>query len=193
MVFLFAPAYHPAMRFVAPVRRELGVATIMNVIGPLANPAGVRRQVVGVADRRRGPILAEALKRLGAEHALVVHATVGMDEISPTGTTEVWEVRDGDVRTWTLDPSRYGIDPPDLAGLASGEPGANAARVARLLEDPGADVVGRATVLLNAAAGLYVAGLAKDLEEGLERGSAALESGAAAQALERLRRESSTS
>lgn len=193
MVFLFAPAYHPAMRFVAPVRRELGVATIMNVIGPLANPAGVRRQVVGVADRRRGPILAEALKRLGAEHALVVHATVGMDEISPTGTTEVWEVRDGDVRTWTLDPSGYGIDPPDLAGLAGGEPGANAARVARLLEDPGADVVGRATVLLNAAAGLYVAGLAKDLEEGLERGSAALESGAAAQALERLRRASSTS
>ena len=193
MAFLFAPAYHPAMRFVAPVRRELGVATIMNVIGPLANPAGVRRQVVGVADRRRGPILAEALQRLGAEHALVVHAAVGMDEISPTGTTEVWEVRDGDVRTWILDPSRYGIDPCDVAGLAGGEPDANAARVVRLLEDPGADAVGRATVLLNAAAGLYVAGLAKDLKEGLERASAALESGAAAQALERLRREASTS
>jgi anthranilate phosphoribosyltransferase len=187
MVFLFAPAYHPAMRFVAPVRRELGVATIMNVIGPLANPAGVRRQVVGVADRSRGPVLAEALRRLGAEHALVVHAAVGMDEISPRGLTDVWEVRDGDVRTWSIDPTRFGIETGDLAGLAGGEPSANAARVVRLLDDPEADSVGRAAVLLNAAAGLYVAGLAKDLREGLERGSAALGSGAAAQALERLR------
>jgi anthranilate phosphoribosyltransferase len=193
MVFLFAPAYHPAMRFVAPVRRELGVATIMNVIGPLANPAGVRRQVVGVADRSRGPILAEALRRLGAEHALVVHALVGMDEISPSGTTDVWEVRDGEVRTWSIDPTRYGIDTGDLAALAGGEASANAARMTRLLDDPEADSVGRATVLLNAAAGLYVAGLARDLNEGLERGSAALRSGAAAQALERLRRAASTS
>lgn len=149
--------------------------------------------MMGVADRARGPILAEALGRLGVEHALVVHGMVGMDEISPSGPTEVWEVTNGEVRTWSIDPARYGIEVGDLGVLAGGEPNANAARVARLLEDPDADPVGRATVLLNAAAGLYVAGLAKDLEEGLERGRAALRSGAAAQALERLRRAASTS
>src|SRR5262249_35537723 len=95
LVFLFAPDYHPAMGHVAPVRSELRVATIMNLLGPLANPAGVRRQVVGVSEPDRGPLVAGALARLGVDHALVVHAEAGMDEISPSGTTAVWEVRDG--------------------------------------------------------------------------------------------------
>lgn len=188
MVFLFAPAYHPAMRFVAPVRRELGVPTIMNIIGPLANPAGVRRQVVGVADRARAPILAEALRRLGAEHALVVHAPVGMDEISPSTPTEVWEVREGMVRPWSIDPARYGMESGDLARLAGGEPAENAERMTRLFEDPNRDAIGRATIVLNAAAGLYVAGMARDLEEGVNQASDALAAGRARDTLDRLRR-----
>ena len=92
LAFLFAPGFHPAMRHAAPVRRELAMTTIMNLLGPLANPAGVVRQVLGVADRRRAPLLAEALRLLGCRHALVVHADVGMDEVSPVGCTHVWEV-----------------------------------------------------------------------------------------------------
>src|SRR5437867_10899779 len=99
VTFLFAPTFHPAMKHAGPVRRELAVASVMNLLGPLANPAGVRRQVVGVADRDRAPLVAAALARLGAEHALVVHGRVGMDEIAPQGITDVWEVRDGRVTT----------------------------------------------------------------------------------------------
>lgn len=186
LVFLFAPLYHPAMRFVAPVRRELAIPTVMNIIGPLANPAGVRRQVVGVADAARGPLLAHALCRLGAEHALVVHARVGMDEIAPSGPTSVWEVADREVRTWTLEPADYGLQEDHLEGLAGGDPAQNAMRISRLLAEPKRDRVGRATVLLNAGAGLYVAGLAGSLEEGVERAGAALDEGRAAKALERL-------
>src|SRR2546429_112744 len=98
VAFLFAPNFHPAMRHVGPVRRELGIPSIMNLVGPLANPAGATRQVLGVAERDRAPLLAGALARLGAQHALVVHGRVGMDEISPTGVTDVWEVRGGEVR-----------------------------------------------------------------------------------------------
>src|SRR5437879_3703493 len=110
ITFLFAPNFHPAMKHAAPVRRELAIPSIMNLLGPLANPAGVRRQVVGVADRDRAPLVAGALARLGAEHALVVHGRVGMDEISPQGITGVWEVRGGQVSTWELDPPRYGAE-----------------------------------------------------------------------------------
>ena len=110
MVFLFAPTYHPAMRHVGPTRKELGLPTIMNLLGPLANPAGVARQVIGVADRDRAPLLAEALLRLGVAHALVVHGEVGMDEISPVGSTAVWEIRGGRVATWTLEPEEYELD-----------------------------------------------------------------------------------
>jgi len=186
MVFLFAPQYHPAMRFVAPVRRELAIPTVMNLIGPLANPAGVRRQVVGVADAARGPLLARALCRLGAEHALVVHGRVGMDEIAPAGPTSVWEVADREVRPWTLNPGDYGLEENHLDGLAGGDPAQNADRIRRLLAEPRRDAVGRATVLLNAGAGLYVAGLAASLREGVDRGAAALEDGRAATALERV-------
>lgn len=186
MAFLFAPLYHPAMRFVGPVRKELGIPTIMNILGPLLNPAGVRRQVVGVADAARGPLLAEALRRLGAEHAMVVHGQVGMDEIAPWGPTTVWEVTDHTVRKWTLKPEDYGASQPDLAKLAGGEPRDNAARVRRLLSDPSRDPVGRDTVLLNAGAALYVGGMATTMGEGVERARVALEEGSAAAALGRL-------
>ena len=109
ITFMFAPAMHPAMRHVGPVRRELGIPTVMNIVGPLANPAGAGRQVVGVAERGRMPLLAGALAALGAAHALVVHGEPGMDEISPVGATHVAEVRDGAVTEWTIRPEDYGF------------------------------------------------------------------------------------
>ncbi len=184
--FLFAPLYHPAMKAVAPVRKELGVPTIMNVLGPLANPAGVTRQLVGVADRTRAPTLAQALARLGADHALVVHATVGMDEIAPVGPTEVWEVRSGELGSWTLDPEKLGLEGGELESLAGGDPASNARRIRDLFERPRADPVARATVILNAAAALYVAGLVSKLRDGVELAAVTLDEGRAAQALDRV-------
>jgi anthranilate phosphoribosyltransferase len=189
VAFLFAPNFHPAMRHVAQVRKELGVTTLMNLVGPLANPASVRRQVIGVADRERGPLMAQALSRLGADHALVVHGRVGMDEISPVGETDVWEVRNGGVESWTITPRRHGLEIEVVDALQGGEPSENAGRLERLL-DRGDDAAGRAAVLLNAGAAVYVAGLAASFEDGLDRARAALESGAARAALERLRRAS---
>jgi anthranilate phosphoribosyltransferase len=186
VVFMYAPTYHPAMRHLAPVRKELGVPTIMNLLGPLANPAGVTRQVVGVSDGSRGPVLAEALTELGTTHALVLHAAVGMDEISPSGCTYVWEVVEGRTRTWELDPATLGLECNDLEGLAGGEPQQNADLITRLLAGEEAGVL-LCAALLNAAAALYVSGNGWSLEQSVERARAALESGAAASALQRFR------
>ena len=190
LVFLFAPSFHPAMQHVGPVRRELGVPTIMNLLGPLVNPAGVRRQVVGVADRARAPLIAAALSRLGAAHALVLHAAVGMDEVSPCGRTDVWEVCDGAVAEWEIEPARHGLDCDDLDGLAGGWPPENARRIERLLAGEEDLAAIRCAVVLNAAAALYVSGGGWTFEESVERATAALDDGAALAALERLRRAS---
>ena len=187
VVFLYAPSFHPAMRHVGPVRRELGVPTIMNLLGPLVNPAGVRRQVIGVADQARAPLLAEALARLGAVHALVLHATVGMDEVSPCGRTGIWEVCDGAVTQWEIEPARHGLACDDLEGLAGGEPAENARRIERLLSGEDRSAAVHCAVLLNAAAGLYVSGGGWTFEEAVTRANESLESGAAAAALKRLR------
>jgi anthranilate phosphoribosyltransferase len=185
MVFLFAPLFHPAMRHVAPVRRALGIRTIFNLLGPLANPAGARAQVVGVFSDVWLEVMAQALANLGAESALVVHGGDGLDEITLTGETRVAELRDGIVRTYTIDPRRYGIAlcrPQDLSG---GDVAANAALVGELVDGRGsaaqADVA-----CLNAAAALYVGGRAADLAVGLEQARAALASGAARRVLDRL-------
>jgi anthranilate phosphoribosyltransferase len=191
LVFLFAPNFHPAMRHVGPVRRELGVPSVMNLVGPLANPAGVGRQVLGVADPDRAPIVAAALALLGAEHALVVHGRVGMDEIAPQGITDVWEVRGGAVTRWELDPAIYRLTVPDLAVLAGGSPAENAARAERLLSGGAEhDSAGYAAVLLNSGAAIYVAGLAASYAEGIGRAREVIGSGAARAALDRLRRAS---
>ena len=191
LVFLFAPNFHPAMRHVGPVRKELGLPSVMNLVGPLANPAGVRRQVLGVADPDRAPIVAAALALLGAEHALVVHGRVGMDEIAPQGITDVWEVRGGAVTRWELDPAIYRLTVPDLAVLAGGSPAENAARAERLLNGGAEqDPSGYAAVLLNSGAAIYVAGLAASYAEGIGRAREVIGSGAARAALERLRRAS---
>jgi len=188
VAFLFAPNFHPAMKHVAPVRRELGVPSVMNLVGPLANPAGVRRQVIGVADQDRAPVVAAALARLGAEHALVVHGRVGMDEISPLGVTDVWEVRDGAVRAWEIDPERYRLGIGDVALLKGGEPAENAERLERILGNGDGDVAGLAAVLLNAGAAIYVAGIAGSFAEGIGRAREVVASGAARAALDRLRK-----
>jgi anthranilate phosphoribosyltransferase len=191
LVFLFAPNFHPAMRHVGPVRRELAIPSVMNLVGPLANPAGVKRQVLGVADPDRAPVVAEALALLGAEHAFVAHGRAGMDEISPQGITDVWEVRNGTVTRWELDPGIYRLAVADLGALKGGSPDENARRAERLLggraED---DPAGYAAVLLNAGAAIYVAGLAASYAEAIGRAREVIGSGAARTALERLRRAS---
>jgi anthranilate phosphoribosyltransferase len=188
VVFLFAPNFHPAMKHVGLVRRELGTPSLMNLVGPLANPAGVRRQVIGVAESDRAAIVAEALVRLGAEHALVVHGRVGMDEISPHGVTDVWEVKDGAVTTWEIDPERFRLGIKDVGELQGGEPAANADRLERILGNGSADPAGLAAVLLNAGAAIYVAGIAGSLAEGIGRAREVVASGAARAALDRLRK-----
>jgi anthranilate phosphoribosyltransferase len=188
VVFLFAPNFHPAMKHVGAVRRELGTPSLMNLVGPLANPASVRRQVIGVAERDRAAIVAEALVRLGAEHALVVHGRVGMDEISPHGVTDVWEVKDGVVRSWEIDPERFRLGIQDVGDLQGGEPAANAERLERILGNGSADPSGLAAVLLNAGAAIYVAGIAGSLAEGIGRAREVVASGAARAALDRLRK-----
>ncbi|HVO34523.1 MAG TPA: anthranilate phosphoribosyltransferase [Gemmatimonadales bacterium] len=194
MAFLFAPQYHPAMRHIGPVRRELSLGTIMNLIGPLSNPAGVARQVIGAGDPARAPLLAETLALLGAEHALVVHAPRGLDEIAPPGLgpTDVWEVKGTAVKRWTLDADTFGLAAGDEASLAGGMPADNA-RMAEAILD-GTDRGGRrSAVVLNAAAALVVGGVAKDWPDGVRRAGEALDSGAARRVLERLRRASAPS
>jgi anthranilate phosphoribosyltransferase len=185
IVFMFAPAMHPAMRHVAAVRRELGVPTIMNLLGPLANPASAGRQVVGVANPARMDLMAGALAELGSVHALVVHGEPGMDEISPIGCTRVLEVRRGAVDEWSIDPASYSLAAASDE-LAGGEPAENAARVMAVLD--GSDRKGaRSAVVLNAAAAIYVGGAAPSFGEGIRAASISIDSGKALRALIALR------
>jgi anthranilate phosphoribosyltransferase len=186
IVFLFAPTFHPAMRHTGPVRKELGGTTIMNLLGPLANPAGVSRQVLGVSDAERAPLLAEALASLASRHALVVHGSEGMDEISPTGPTRVWEVRDDAVIEWEIDPAGFGIEAGRLEELAGGEPAENA-RIITAVLDGSRRGPARDALRLNAAAALYVAGRGWTFEEALARATAALDEGKGLETLQRLR------
>jgi anthranilate phosphoribosyltransferase len=177
IVFMFAPLHHPAMRHVAPIRRELGMPTVMNVLGPLTNPAGARRQVVGVADPALLELIAGGLRVLGHERALVVHGHPGLDELSPLGPTDVVELVDGELRRWSFDPrSELGWEPFDPADLAGGSPEENAARVRAVLRG---EIGGgaRAATVLNAGAAVYVGGLAGSLSEGVARAAAALDAG----------------
>jgi anthranilate phosphoribosyltransferase len=188
LVFLFAPTYHPAMRHAAAARRELGVATVMNLVGPLANPAGVSRQVVGVSEARHGELVASAMVRLGTVHGLVVHGEIGLDEISPVGTTTIWEVREGAIGRWDLDPEEYGLSTPDLTGTEGGDPADNAKVIEALLRDPlAAPRALQAAVLLNAGAAVMVSGQVSNLKDGIAAARHSMESGAAESRLQHLR------
>jgi anthranilate phosphoribosyltransferase len=187
IAFLFAPTLHPAMRHLGPVRRELGVPTIMNLLGPLTNPAGVRRQVVGVAEPRLLDLVADALAQLGHVRALVVHGAPGMDELSPVGPTEVAEVADGRVRRYRIDAARtFGWHGLALDELVGGDPVHNAALIEGVLRGRVRGTA-RHAVALNAGAALFVADAVSSLEDGVARAEEILTDGAAYATLETLR------
>jgi anthranilate phosphoribosyltransferase len=191
IVFLLAPAFHPAMKELADVRRELGIRTIFNVLGPLANPAGAGRQLVGVGRPELVPLLAGALAALGSERAIVFHSGNGLDELVPGASAEGLEVLGATTRPWRLDAGALAQKPVALEELAGGDAFENAAMLARLLDgEPGAR---REAVLLNAGLALVVEGRAAGLAEGYERARASIDSGAAAGRFERLKEASRAS
>jgi anthranilate phosphoribosyltransferase len=184
--FMFAQTYHPAMRHAAPVRRELGIRTVFNILGPLTNPAGAKRQLIGVPRPELAPQVAEVLARLGSERAMVVYGEPGMDELSTVGPSFVAELRDGDVTTYTLDATALGLPRTALKHVVGSGAAENAAILSRVLAGemgPARDIV-----LLNAAAGLVVGGLTSDIREALSLARRSLDSGAAAERLNELRK-----
>ena len=185
IAFLYAPAFHPAMRHAGAVRRELGVRTIFNLLGPLANPAGARRQVLGVFAEHWLEPLATALGQLGSDRALVVHGSDGLDEISVCAPTRVAELSDGRVRSYTIDPRELGVDRYAPDELLGGDAEANAEILRRILRGE-ATAAQSAVALVNAAAVIWISGSAASLAEGLERARGAVADGAATRALEQL-------
>jgi len=189
MGFCFAQRFHPAMRFVGPVRKELGVPTVFNFLGPLINPARTRHQLVGVSDATMGPIMAGVLGATGSRHAMIVHADDGLDELSVTSPSSVLEVRgDGsgefEVSDWRVDPAALGFAPATMADLRGGDAAFNARIIRSVLE--GEQGARRDIGLLNAAAALVVAGRVTDLESGVEAAAESIDSGRAVAVLDAL-------
>lgn len=182
--FMFAPRHHAAMAHVIPVRKELGVRTIFNFLGPLTNPAGAERQLLGVSDRHYQETIAEALVGLGSVRAMVVAAEDGVDELSISARTRVIEVVDGGTQEWFVEPGQFGLGEAELEEVAGGSPEENAAATRAVLEGEGGP--SRDLVLLNAGAAIYVSGLAVDLEEGVGKAGEAIDSGAAQGVLDSL-------
>jgi anthranilate phosphoribosyltransferase len=182
--FMFAPHHHSAMAHVVPVRKELGVRTIFNFLGPLTNPAGATRQVLGVSDRRYQETIAEALLGLGAESALVVNADDNLDELSISTRTRVIEVGEGRTEEWFVEPGQFGLTEAPVEEIAGGEPAQNAGVIRSVFD--GAEGAARDVVLLNAGAAIYVGGQADDLGTGVERAREAIDSGTASRLLEHL-------
>jgi anthranilate phosphoribosyltransferase len=182
--FLFAPNLHPAMKFAQPVRRELKLRTVFNLLGPLVNPARAKRQLIGAPSPRAASLIAHALAKLGAERAFVVHGRDGLDEITTTAATDVWEVTANRVEQHVWTPSCFGVEETAPESLAGGDAECNAQIVRQVLAgEPGPK---RDIVLVNSAAGLVAAGLAADLTEGMEIAAQSIDSGAAAKKLDSL-------
>jgi anthranilate phosphoribosyltransferase len=184
LAFFFAPKWHPSMRHAGPTRRELAVRTAFNLLGPLTNPAGARRQLIGVSRPEHTELVARALGALGAERAWVVHGAGGLDEISTLGHTKVSELHAGTVNTFYVHPTDVGLPVAARSDLAGGTAAENAAMVRQLLD--GEQGPRRDVVIFNAAAALLVAGGATGLADGVAKATASLESGRARQALDRL-------
>ena len=184
MGFCFAARFHAAMRHAIPVRRELGVPTVFNFLGPLANPARVRRQVVGVSDPAMAEKVLGVLRANGADHAMVVYGHDGLDELTTADRSTVHEWRDGEIRRFEVDPVALGLAPAARAELAGGDAAANAAFARSILE--GAPGARRDIVVLNAAAALVVAGVSEELAAGVAAAEASIDSGAAARVLDDL-------
>ena len=180
--FMFAPNHHSAMKHVMPVRKALGVRTIFNFLGPLTNPAGARRQVIGVSDPAKLETMAAALGELGTDRALVVSSADGLDEFSVSGATRVVELRDGQLASYDVTPEQVGIERAADGAVGAGTPDENARVLRRVLEgEPGTE---RSLAVLNAAAAIYVGGRAASLRDGVERAREAIDSGAALRTLD---------
>lgn len=184
VAFAYARTFHPAMRFAGPVRTQLGIPTVFNVLGPLSNPARLDRQVVGVPDPVMGERMIRVLHATGSVRSMLVTGDGGLDELSTTGPNIVHHLEDGEIRTETLDPADLGLAVVPVGAIHGGDAAANAAIAQRLFDGETGPV--RDIVSLNAAAGLVVAGLADSMADGLERAFAALDSGAAAERLSKL-------
>ena len=185
IVFMFAPILHPAMRHVGPVRRALGITTIMNILGPLTNPAGARRQVIGVADARLLDLIPSALRDLGHIRAFVVHGAPGMDEVSPVGPTRVVELREGRLEDYEVTPEELGLEAVAPESLAGGEPDANAKIILGVLRGDAGPA--RTAVVMNAAAAILVGDLADSWGAAVAQAEQAIDQGAALASLEALR------
>lgn len=184
--FMYAPAFHPAMRFVGPTRREIGIRTVFNMLGPLTNPAGTRHQLIGVGHAGIAGKLAGALARLGSAHAVLVHAEEGLDELGLSGPSQVTEfdIRDGEVRTYSVSPLDVGLRVAPVGSLAGGDAATNARITLGVLSgDPGPT---RDATLLNAGAGIYAANAAESIAEGISMAAAAIDSGRAMASLDQL-------
>jgi anthranilate phosphoribosyltransferase len=181
--FFFAPAHHPAMRHVMAARQEIGCRTVFNLLGPLANPAGAQAQLLGVYHPALTGTMAEVLRELGLSRAMVVHG-YGLDEMTTTGETMVSELNGGVIHTYTITPEQYGIARAKSSDLAGGDPATNA----RILSDVlgGERGAARDIVLLNAGAAVYIGGKARDLQDGIVRATASIDTGAALEKLHAL-------
>lgn len=185
LAFLYSPSLHPAMRHLIKARIDLAIPTVFNIIGPLCNPAGATCQVVGTPDAQYTELLATALQMLGAEHVLVVHAMVGMDELATCGDTQVTEARRGDVYSALWSPEQYGLAPAKESDIPAGDAGASAGIITGVLnKEPGP---ARDVVVFNAGAAIYVGGKATDMQEGILLAQESIDSGAAAAKLEAVR------
>ncbi len=183
--FLFAPALHPAMKHAIGPRRELGLRTVFNILGPLTSPAGAERQLLGVFDAELTEMMAETLGRLGSKHALVVHGLDGLDELSTLGPTQVSELRGGEVSTYTVEPEQFGLPRATAEDLAGGDPDQSAQVLVEAISGEGS--ARRDIVLLNAGAAIYVGGKADDIAEGVSIAAATVDTGAATGKLAALR------
>jgi anthranilate phosphoribosyltransferase len=185
MGFCFAPIFHPSYRYASQPRRELGVPTVFNFLGPLTNPAGARHQALGVSDRTMAPKMAQVLGHTGSRHALVLHGSDGLDEITLSGPTQVWELDGGEISEWVIDPAEFGIAAVPKEALKGGTPAENAEATLAVLSGAGGPA--RDFVLINAAAALMALDLAHDLREGLARATESVDSGRALASVSRLR------
>lgn len=183
--FMFAPNHHAAMKYAAPVRRELGVRTMFNLLGPMTNPAGAKRQVMGVFDRDLVSLLAHTLKKLGSEHVMVVHSADGMDEISFSADTYVAELKHGEVNEYTLNPAQFDMPLHEIDSIHVENAQQSSEIILGVLS--GARGPARDIVLLNAGAAIYVSGIAGDLQDGIAQAAHSLDSGAALHKLQQLK------
>jgi len=185
IAFMFAPNFHPAMRYAAPVRKKLGIRTIFNVLGPLANPALASRQVLGVYDMSLTRTMAEVLSKLGSEHVMVVHGEDGMDEISISSPTTVTELKNKTITTYTIQPTDFGLDVADLKTIQVENAEASKAMMNDVLN--GSHGPHRNITILNAGAAIYISGISSTLKEGIEKAASVIDQGLALKKLEALK------